>query len=70
VYAVTAAVRALGGNIVSLETSAYQASVTGAPLFRMELCADFPESVGASRLREALEQVSETANADVEVRPV
>ena len=70
VHAVTAALRGLGGNIVSLDTTAYQASVTGAPLFRMGLCADFPADVSAARLRETLDQVSEAANADVEVRPV
>ncbi len=69
VHAVTARLRALGGNIVSLETSAYQASVTGTPLFCMELQADFPGEVGAARLREALDEVGETANADVDVRP-
>ena len=69
VHAVTAALRALGGNIVSLDTSASQASVTGAPLFQMQLCADFPAEVTAARLREALDQVSEAANADIEVRP-
>jgi glycine cleavage system transcriptional repressor len=69
VHAVTAALQGLGGNVVSLETSAYQASVTGAPLFRMTLAADFPPDVSAVRLRETLAQVSEAANADVEVRP-
>lgn len=68
VYAVADAVRSLSGNVVSLETSAYQAAVTGAPLFRMALAADFPAEVSASRLREVLAQVSEAANADVEVR--
>lgn len=69
VHAVTGALRSLGGNIVSLETSAYQAAVTGAPLFRMRLIADFPPQVGAARLRETLAGVSEAANADVEVEP-
>jgi glycine cleavage system regulatory protein len=55
---------------VSLETNAYQAAVTGAPLFRMRVEADFPERVGASHLRDTLEQVSEAANADVEVEPI
>lgn len=70
VHAVSAQVRSLGGNVVSLETSAYEASVTGTPLFRMELHADFPEEVTAARLRQALHEVGDTANADVEVRPV
>jgi glycine cleavage system transcriptional repressor len=69
VHRVTAALRELGGNIISLETSAYQAAVTGASLFRMELCADFPPGTTAARLRDALDQVSEAANADVEVQP-
>jgi glycine cleavage system transcriptional repressor len=70
VHAVTAALQGLGGNIVSLDTTAYEASVTGAPLFRMNLSADFPADVSAARLREVLNQVSEAANADVEVKPV
>jgi glycine cleavage system transcriptional repressor len=69
VHAVADALRDLGGNIVSLETSAYQASVTGAPLFRMSVATDFPAAVSATRLRETLARVSEAANADVEVRP-
>ena len=70
VHAVTVALQDLGGNIVSLDTSAYQAAVTGAPLFEMNLYADFPAEVTAARLRDVLEEVSETANADVEVQPV
>lgn len=69
VHAVTGTLQKLGGNVVSLSTSAYQAAVTGAPLFEMVVQADFPGDVSAVRLREALNQVSETANADVEVRP-
>jgi len=69
VHAVSAALQSLGGNIVSLNTSAYQAAITGAPLFEMEVSADFPAAVSAARLREALGQVSEAANADIEVRP-
>ena len=69
VYAVTGALRELGGNIVSLDTSAYEASITGAPLFRMNLAADFPEDGSAARLREVLARVSEAANADIEVEP-
>jgi glycine cleavage system transcriptional repressor len=65
--AVTAAIGAPGGNVVSLQTSAYEAAVTGSPLFEMELEADFPPVVTAAGLREALAQVSEAANADIEV---
>jgi glycine cleavage system transcriptional repressor len=70
VHAVTGAIRELGGNVVSLETTAYAAAITGSPLFRMELAADFPSQVTAARLRQQLEQVSEAANADVDVRPL
>jgi len=69
VHAVADSVRGLGGNVVSLDTSAYEASVTGAPLFQMELRADFPSEISASRLRETLAEVSEAANADIDVRP-
>jgi glycine cleavage system transcriptional repressor len=68
VSAVADALRGLGGNIVSLETTAYQASMTGAPLFRMRVTADFPAAVTAARLRETLSRVSDAASADVEVR--
>jgi glycine cleavage system transcriptional repressor len=70
VHAVTGALSGLGGNVVSLSTSAYQAAMTGAPLFEMELCADFPSHVTAAKLRDTLEHVSDAANADVEVRPI
>ncbi len=69
VHAVADAIQDLGGNVVSLETSAYQAAVTGAPLFQMSVCADFPPTVTAARLRDVLEHVSEAKNADVEVEP-
>ena len=70
VHAVTREVRELGGNVVAADTSAYQAAVTGAPLFRMSLCADFPPEVTAARVREALAAVTEAANADLEVQPI
>lgn len=70
VHAVTGTLQRLGGNVVSLSTSAYQAAVTGAPLFEMNLSADFPAEITAARLREALGEVSEAANADVEVKPI
>jgi glycine cleavage system transcriptional repressor len=69
VHAVAQAIRDLGGNVVSLETSAYQAAITGAPLFEMSVSADFPADISVTRLRETLEAVSEAANADIEVSP-
>jgi len=69
VHAVTESLRELGGNVVALDTTAYEAAVTGAPLFEMRLTADLPPDVTAARLREALSQVSDAANADVEVQP-
>jgi glycine cleavage system transcriptional repressor len=69
VHSVAEALRELGGNVVSLDTTAYQAAITGAPLFRMSLTADFPAGVSAARLREILATVSEAANADVDVQP-
>ncbi len=69
VHAFTAAIRGLGGNVVALDTAAYSAAVTGAPLFRMSLSADFAPEITANRLRESLETVSNAVNADLEVRP-
>lgn len=70
VHAISQAVRELRGNVVTLETTAYRASVTGAPLFRMSLSADFPADLSGARLRAALDAVAESAGADVEVHPV
>lgn len=68
VRAVSRALHGAGVNIVSLETSAYQAPVTGSPLFRLEARVDLPSSVTVGTLRKAMDAVAEAENLDIEVR--
>jgi glycine cleavage system transcriptional repressor len=68
VSAVSAALHAAGVNIVSLETTAYEAPVTGSPLFRMEARIDVPPTVGVGRIRKAMAEVAESENLDIDVR--
>lgn len=68
VRAVARALHGVGVNIVSLETSAYEAPVTGSPLFRMEARVDVPQATGMARLRKAMDDVAAAENLDIDVR--
>jgi glycine cleavage system transcriptional repressor len=68
VRAVSRALHGVGVNIVSLETSAYEAPVTGSQLFRMEARVDVPAGVTVTQLRKAMDAVAETENLDIDVR--
>jgi glycine cleavage system transcriptional repressor len=68
VHAVSAALHDLGINIVSLETLAYNAPVTGSPLFRLEARVDVPGGTTVSQVRQAMERVGRTENIDIEVK--
>lgn len=68
VHAVAAELHALGINIVSLETVAYNAPVTGSPLFRLEARVDVPGGITVARVREAMERVARAESIDVDVR--
>lgn len=68
VRAIAAALHALAVNIVSLQTTQWNAPFTGATLFRIEVHADVPRATGLAKVRAAMEQVSEHENLDVEVR--
>ncbi len=68
VHAVSRALHGAGVNIVSLETSAYQAPDTGTPLFRLEARIDLPPEITVDKLRQALDVVAEDENLDIEVR--
>lgn len=68
VRAVTRALAGSGVNIVSLETTAYEAPVTGSQLFRLEARVDVPPGMSAARLRRAMDAVAEEQNLDIEVR--
>ena len=68
VRAVARALHGAGVNIVSLETSAYEAPVTGSPLFRLEARVDLPPNATIGKLRKAMDIVAEAENLDIEVR--
>jgi glycine cleavage system transcriptional repressor len=68
VRSVSTALHQVGVNIVSLETTAYNAPVTGSPLFRLEARVDVPRGVTVRKVREAMERVAEQENIDIEVR--
>src|SRR4051812_21838568 len=59
VRAVSAALHKLELNIVSLETTAYEAPVTGSPLFRLEAQCDVPRGVTLAKVRAVMVQVAE-----------
>jgi glycine cleavage system transcriptional repressor len=68
VRAVSMGLHRAGVNIVSLETVAYNAPVTGSPLFRLEAEIDVPREVALAKVREAMAEVAERQNIDIEVK--
>jgi glycine cleavage system transcriptional repressor len=68
VRAVARALHRVGVNIVSLETTAYEAPVTGSPLFRLEAHVDVPQATGMAKVRKAMDEVAEAENLDIQVR--
>ena len=70
VLAISSALHRIGINIVSLETSAYNAPITGSPLFRLEASVDVPQDVPLARVRSAMEEVARDENLDIEVRAI
>ena len=68
VRAVARALHKVGVNIVSLETTAYEAPVTGSPLFRLEARVDVPQATGVARVRKAMDEVALAENLDIDVR--
>jgi glycine cleavage system transcriptional repressor len=67
VHAISNTLHQTGINIVSLETTAYHAPVTGSPLFRLEAVVDVPRGVAMNQVRDALGAVAQSLNLDVEV---
>jgi glycine cleavage system transcriptional repressor len=68
VRAVALAISKMGINIVSLETTTYNAPVTGSPLFRLEAHIDLPQGVSMAEVRHGMEEVARAENLDIEVR--
>ncbi|HVY46467.1 MAG TPA: ACT domain-containing protein [Minicystis sp.] len=68
VRAIASALHEVGVNIVSLDTSAYEAPVTGSPLFRLEARVDVPPGLTVARVRAAMARVADVENLDIDVR--
>jgi glycine cleavage system transcriptional repressor len=68
VRAVALAISRMGINIVSLETTAYNAPITGSPLFRLEATIDLPSGVSLGELRARMDEVARTESLDLTVR--
>jgi glycine cleavage system transcriptional repressor len=68
VHAVALAISKMGINIVSLETTAYNAPVTGSPLFRLKAVIDVPQGISGVDLRQAMDDVARVENLDIHVR--
>ena len=67
VHAITAELHRHGINIVSLETTAYHAPVSGSPLFRLEALIDVPRQLRLPDLRRALETLAQAENVDLDL---
>jgi glycine cleavage system transcriptional repressor len=68
VRSISTALYKSGVNIVSAQTSTYNAPVTGSPLFRLEAHIDVPQDVPIARLRRDLEELGMRENVDVTLR--
>lgn len=68
VRAIATALHGLGANVVSLETTQWNAPFTGATLFRIEVRAEVPQSIPLSTVRKVLDEVGARENLDVEVK--
>jgi glycine cleavage system transcriptional repressor len=68
VRAISTALHEVGVNIVSLETTAYEAPVTGSALFRLEARVDVPPGLSVGKVRKAMAAVADAENLDIEVR--
>lgn len=68
VHAVAYAIHRLGINIVSLETKAYEAPITGSPLFRLEAYVDVPRGLTLTQVRKEMAEVAARENLDIDVR--
>ena len=67
VRAVARSLRDLGLNIVSLETTTYEAPVTGSPLFRLTALCDVPKGTTLTKVRLAMHQVADRDDIDIDV---
>ncbi len=68
VRAIASALHELGANVVSLETTQWNAPFTGATLFRIELAAEVPRTIAIAAVKSKMEEVATAENLDIEVR--
>ena len=68
VRAVALAISHMGINIVSLETTTYNAPETGSPLFRLEAQIDLPQGVSMAQFRRQMDEVAQRESLDIDVR--
>lgn len=68
IHAVAVAIHGLGVNIVSLDTSSFNAPFSGGVLFKMQARVDLPGASAVAGLRDALAEVARRENLDIEIR--
>lgn len=69
VHRVTAVLHRHGVNIEELQTRLSSASVSGTPLFSMEMMLTLPANLSARKLRAELEGLCESLNCDIDLAP-
>ena len=68
VHAVSSTLFSLGVNVVSMQTTAFNAPITGTDLFRLEARVEVPREVSIARLRQVLDTLAQNENIDLDVR--
>ncbi len=69
VHRITSVLHERGINIEQLQTHLQPASVSGTPLFRMELSMTVPTTVSINALRREMEALCDSLNCDVVLEP-
>lgn len=69
VHRVTAALHKHGVNIEELQTRLTSASVSGTPLFTMDMTLTIPANLAVRKLRAELETLCESLNCDMDLTP-
>jgi len=68
VHKITRLLAEHGVNVANLETRLGHAPVSGTPIFSMEIEAELPANLPIGRLREALKELSDAENMDLDIR--
>lgn len=70
VHRITSYLREQQINVEELETRLESAPFMGTPVFTMEIVMLVPKAVNVKKLRQALEELGDTLNCDVDIDPV